>query len=465
MPILWHINHDKIHVMKERIYIKGVALALCFMFVMTMMSSCSKSDDYSFDDDGDDSETVYYQNFTYTDGSTGKYARLSKHTSGYGFPIIIMADGYTQSEIDNGSYHTAVEKAVTSIFSLEPMASLKEYCDVYEVVAASDNSGITTTKQNTAFSTYFKSSSGVEIDGDDKKIQHCAWYALGRSNDRLANAVIVVLVNSDRYAGITYMAVDETVTDSVGGGLSLAYVPTGCKSSGKSYFTEVLCHEAVGHGIGKLHDEYYSNHTEPTDDEIIVFKKRQGEGLYLNVKYDADTDNDYVMGTGVMTQGTSIYKIMLGAHNMRPGELGYRFAVDAGYAGEELMWTQGAATYLNLGEPYDGALARYSGYYWAAKNFYRPTWGSIMNSVYEDDGDTFNVLSRYIIYARIMKVAQGGSENIHSEALQERFMQFDKLYNISAASAKGMWIKNNTVSSASDLPQLPAPKIMKMESF
>ena len=154
---------------------------------------------------------------------------------------------------------------------------------------------------------------------------------------------------------------------------------------------------------------------------------------------------------------------MVGAHNFKSADIGYVLAADGGYASEELMWYQGGGEYMTMDKLYDGTNAKYIGFYTIKKNFYRPTWNSIMNSVFQENGDMFNALSRYLIYARVMKTAQGASENIHSEALQRKFMLFDKLYGTSALSAKGTWMDEKILSAGDDdMPRLHAPKIIIM---
>lgn len=431
------------------------------VMLLIVVAACGDGGDYT---DGSSSNESSFT-ITYTkDNTTAYVTQLLTHTVGNGFPIVIMADGYTQSEIDNGAYRTAVNKTITSLFAKEPMASMKAYFDVYEVAAASSVSGITTTKSNTAFSTYFTSSDGVEIEGNTDKIENYAWMTLGRSNSRFNDSQIIVLVNSNRYAGITLISYRSESADSIPSGLSLSYMPVGCISGGKSYFTEVLQHEAVGHGIGKLADEYYDTYTSPSEEDITKYKSQQKAGVFLNTKYDADTENDKIVGNGALTINSTRYKIVIGAHNMQPGELGYLFANDGGYADDEVMWYQGGSLYLTLGEPYDGPLTRYAGYYSLEKNFYRSTWSSIMNSVFENGGDEFNVLSRYIIYARILKVAQGSPGNIHNEDLMRRFMQFDKWYGITSSTAAGAkGVGGTFATEETSLPPLARPKVIRID--
>lgn len=430
---------------------------LSILCMSMLLASCGK-EEYS-----QDSDTSY--TFTYpSDNSKGYVMILQQHTKGNGFPVVIMADGYLQSDIAQGTYHTSVNKAIEALFASEPMKSLKAYFDIYEVQAASSVSGITTAARNTAFSTYFTSSTGVEIDGDKKKIQKYAWYALKKDDNKLKNVLIIMLVNSDRYGGVTFLSTDNAVTDSIPVGFSLAFVPTGCKSKGVSYFTETLQHEAVGHGIGKLADEYIQEFETPSQDEINDYKKWQRYGMYLNTKYDPSTENDGIEGWTTVTSTGNHYLIC--SHQMQPGDIGYVFANDPGYQGENLKWIQGGYTYLTFSTTlYSGSESRFNGYYMTEKNFYRPSWHSLMNSVITEDGKTFNALSRYLIYARILKVTSGSPGNIHNPELQQRFMEFDTMRGTYVA-AKGTTraaVDIREFDTRQTLPPLAPPHIINVK--
>lgn len=421
------------------------------LFCLSLLfASCGK------DDIVDDSETSF--SFKYTvDNTTGYVKTLQQHTQGNGFPVVIMADGYTQSDINSGTYHNAVAKAVNALFAVEPMTSLRSYFDIYEVQAASAESGITTEKRNTAFSTYFVSKNDVNINGNDTKIKNYAWYALKKNNTLLNNALVIILVNSDQYGGVTMLSISETTNDSIATGISIAFVPTGCKSNNVSYFEKTLQHEAIGHGIGKLADEYMQEYEAPSQQNINKYKQYQKLGAYLNTKYDSSSENIYDLGT--LTISNTRYAIC--GHDMRPGDIGYLFANDDGYSYEDLVWTQGGFTYATpTTTPYTGSDNWFYGCYMLEKNFYRPSFFSLMNSIMREESFMFNALSRYAIYARVMKVARGSQGNIHNQDLQRSFMQFDTMRGLYSAAKGAARSKSKSHLSIQDtLPPLPAPII------
>ena len=438
------------------------SLSILFLLAFTL-TACEENDDFSTVDDGD-----------YT--GLKSIETITAHSKGKGFPIVIMGDGFSAADISNGTYTSAVQKTVNALFASEPMASLREYCDVYNVTVVSDVSGITTVKRATAFGTRLKSTDGVDVYGDSIKVQEFAAKALDKAGMKLSNAQVIVLLNSKQYAGVTLMTEPPTVTDSVPRGYSLSYVPMICMHEGDDYFDKVLQHEAIGHGIGKLHDEYFQNYDAPTQQFIDHVKNYQRQGYFLNTHYDAETENtSYDTEYVKLYQNGKYYALLSGIHEIEAGCFGYLFAQDPAYDSEELKWYQGGATYLTLGEEYTGTQftkwSFYSGMgtmsftiHNAAKNFYRPTRSSLMNDVFRNGSQNFNAMSRYVIYARVMKVANGGtSENLRSESLHTQFMEFDKLRGASSgAQAKGLGMASSDAVQKS-LPHLPAPRIIKLK--
>lgn len=388
--------------------------------------------------------------------------RIVTHSMGQGFPIIIMGDGYSQTDINNGTYQTAVDNTVNALFENEPMASLRQYCDVYQVVCKSAVSGITTEKRNTCFGARMKSTDDVVIYGDSIKAMTFAAEVLDKYNGRLSNSQVIVLLNSKQYAGVTLMAQSAANADSVPNGYALSYVPASCYIRGTDYFSKVLQHEVVGHGIGKLHDEYIQEFDEPTQSKVTDFKNCQKTGMYLNIMYDENANDIYDGTYAQVTNNNKTYKVIIGSHDIEPGNIGYAFTQNAAYTAEDLKWYQGGATYLTIDKLYTGTDYRYATYYTAKKNFYRPTLESLMNAVTSKNSGAFNVLSRYLIYARIMRVANGGtSENIHSEALHTQFMEFDKGTTQSSQAAKSVG-GMATEAEETVLPPLARPVIIKL---
>ena len=330
----------------------------------------------------------------------GKVTQILKHKTGNGVPIVIMGDGFLDRDMTNGKYRAATNKAIDGLFSMHPMKALKDYFDVYEVKAVSFNDYFTSTS-STAFSSKFTSITSTEIKGDDSRVTEYAKKAI--EEKRLDDALIIVLINDNRYAGTCSMYMDTKESD-IPNGNSIAYVPLIESNEEQTMFSTVLCHEAIGHGFAKLADEYDNIIFEKIpEDEKQDLISRQKSGGYRNVAIDPDVTKSYWSD----------------------------FAADSRYNSERLGCYEGAATY--------------------ALGVYRPTENSIMN----DNIGGFNVAGRVMIYKRCMKIALGKSWNFNLAD----FIAFD-LENGKATSNK----RNAPVKRSTNFRPLAAPKIIKMET-
>lgn len=330
----------------------------------------------------------------------GKVTPILKHKTGNGVPIVIMGDGFLDRDITSGKYREATNKAIDGLFSMHPMKALKDYFDVYEVNAVSYNDYFTSTS-STAFSSRFTSFTSTEIKGDDSKVKEYAKKAIDEK--RIDDALIIVLINDNRYAGTCSMCMDSKESD-IPNGNSIAYVPLSESNEVQMMFSTVLCHEAIGHGFAKLADEYDNIIYEKIpDDEKQDIINRQKAGGYRNVALDPDVTKSYWAD----------------------------FAADSRYNSERLGCYEGGATY--------------------ALGVYRPTENSIMN----DNIGGFNVAGRVMIYKRCMKIALGKSWNFNLAD----FITFD-LENGKATSNK----RNAPAKRSGNFRPLAAPKVTIMKT-
>ena len=330
----------------------------------------------------------------------GKVTPILKHKKGNGVPIVIMGDGFLDRDITSGKYREATNKAIDGLFSMHPMKALKDYFDVYEVNAVSYNDYFTSTS-STAFSSRFTSFTSTEIKGDDSKVKEYAKKAIDEK--RIDDALIIVLINDNRYAGTCSMCMDSKESD-IPNGNSIAYVPLSESNEEQMMFSTVLCHEAIGHGFAKLADEYDNIIYEKIpDDEKQDIINRQKAGGYRNVALDPDVTKSYWAD----------------------------FAADSRYNSERLGCYEGGATY--------------------ALGVYRPTENSIMN----DNIGGFNVAGRVMIYKRCMKIALGKSWNFNLAD----FITFD-LENGKDTSNK----RNAPAKRSRNFRPLAAPKVTIMKT-
>lgn len=280
----------------------------------------------------------------------GRVTTLQTATKGNGIDVVLMGDGYSDRQIESGLYESDMEYLYTHLFEKEPFRTYKDLFNVYSVDVVSATEGFLF--NDTALDTFF----GGEplVGGDDAT---CFEYALKAiSGKRMNEALVIVAMNSDVYAGTCYMYYPSEVSGTYGTGPSIAYFPKGTDAD---MFAQLLHHEANGHGFAKLADEYaYESYGEVSTDYVTEIKTQQDSwGWWKNV--DFTNNPDQVRWS--------------------------QFLGDSRYAGEGLGCFEGGLTY------------------WTG--VWRPTEDSIMRY---NEGE-FNAPSREAIYYRIHKLAYGDS--------------------------------------------------------
>jgi hypothetical protein len=188
-------------------------------------------------------------------------------------------------------------------------------------------------------------------------------------DERMNEAMLVVMMNSSAYAGTCYMY-HPSATGDAGSGLSISYFPIGVDDTA---LEQVLNHETNGHGFAKLADEYaYESMGAVPSEEVTNTQTQQTDwGWWKNVDFTSDV-------TAVRWA---------------------KFTSDSRYANEKLGAYEGAMTY------------------WTG--VWRPTENSIMR--YNTGG--FNAPSREAIYYRIHKLAYGDEWTYDYET----FVEYDEI--------------------------------------
>lgn len=167
-------------------------------------------------------------------------------------------------------------KAVDAFFSEEPYKSYREYFTIKYVDVVSENEIY---NGETALETWYTEGDS-RVGGNDDVVIDYALEAI--SEEQLFDALIVVIMNRDYYAGTCYMY--PTEDGDYGRGLSISYFPT---YSNDATFCALMLHEAGGHGFGKLGDEY--NYTGTISDlEIARYKAEDVYGWWRNVDFTND---------------------------------------------------------------------------------------------------------------------------------------------------------------------------------
>ena len=294
--------------------------------------------------------------------SDGELRTLQNATKGKGIDVVLMGDAYSDRQIADGTYEADMANLYNSLFTEEPYRSFKDFFNVYYVNAVSENEGYGTYNE-TAFSGYL--GEGILAGGDDAAAFRYARKAI--SSERVDEALIVVAMNTEEYAGTCYMYNPEN-NKGYGNGVSVSYFP---KGNNAEAFAQLLHHEACGHGFAKLADEYaYEDMgTAPSDYVSQIQEQQANWGWWKNVDFTNDP-------TAVRWS---------------------RFLSDERYQNEGLGMYEGSLTYWN--------------------GVWRPTENSIMR--YNTGG--FNAPSREAIYCRIHKLAYGDSW----EYDYEEFVEWD----------------------------------------
>ena len=283
----------------------------------------------------------------------GKYVTLQTASEGNGIDIILMGDAYSDRLIEDGTYESVMKKACDAFFSEQPYTDFRYLFNVHYVNVVSVNEEYREGSVNTALNGYF--GEGTLVGGNDDK---CSEYALkipGMTKEKLNNTLIIVMMNSTKYAGTCYMSYYSNWTTDYGEGRSIAYFPVG---ESDEALASTLHHEAGGHGFAKLADEYfYDNDPLSPESEKQKLQSMASLGWYKNVDVTSD-----------------------------PSKIHWsKFISDATYVAEKIGVYEGGYTY--------------------PRGFYRPTETSIMR--YNIGG--FNAPSREMIYYRIHKLAYGAS--------------------------------------------------------
>lgn len=287
----------------------------------------------------------YYMSTDYS--QDGKVTTLQQASDGNGIELVLMGDAFSDRQIADGTYDTVMRKMADAFFSEEPYASCRNLFNVRSVKVVSSTEGYEHGGQS--LGGWF--GDGTAVGGNDSKCMEYAQKAV--PSEKMDQTLIIVAMNSDRYAGTCYMYYPSG--GDCGNGLSIAYFPIGETDDG---LAQLVHHEAGGHGFAKLADEYaYESMGTIPQSEIDGAEANVPYGWWKNCDFTNDTD------------------LVKWSH----------FLKDSRYKYDGLGCFEGGFTY------------------W--KGVWRPTENSIMR--YNTGG--YNAPSREAIWYRMHKLAYGDS--------------------------------------------------------
>ena len=283
----------------------------------------------------------------------GEVYTLQEHTIGNGIKVVILGEAYSDRLIADGTYKTHVDWAYDALFSEEPYTTFKDYFDVYYVNVVSANEIL---GENTAFQVNYETERGTLNDTDSDIVKDYL-SNLSVTNYQYNNITAVVLIN-------TALDIRSVTKWSSSTGFSAAY----CVADEEEHTTYLVVHEACGHGLGRLADEYteYEGEYEKTS----TLETYHSKNIHINV----DTESD-------------------------PDEVTWSYFLnDSRYDNENIGIYEGADHYT--------------------EGVYRSTETSIMNRNAWTAG--FNAISRQSCYRRIMELS-GQTYNF------EEFLEYDEV--------------------------------------
>jgi len=278
----------------------------------------------------------------------GEVTQLQAHTVGDGISIVITGEAYSDRLMDE--FEEKARQAMEEFFDIEPYTTFRSYFDVYMVKAVSKNEVL---GKDVAFSSYIDNGERYNSNGD--QIIGYVHKVPGLEGDYM-NVQTIVIIHGRGQSVCELNSYDYNQSNNI----ALCW-------DGERYLVQ---HEAGGHGMGLLADEYATSDPTTRFEDFSDLDKKHNLGWFLNVDYHSDPNavwwSDFIANSDYEVEGIGVY---------------------------------------------EGGMAIYS------KGIYRPTEHSIMSEHYLNH--RFNAPSRWIIYQRIKKLAG-------LEYTFEDFLEYDK---------------------------------------
>lgn len=250
-------------------------------------------------------------------------------TTGYKpVDIVVIPDGFTASQ--RSDFETLAASGIDFLFGTEPYKTFKNYFNVYFIWKASEeegasicnDSGVITTKHNTAFGSYWEASDYKHMNADEDAVfgfvaSHCPEIIRGELN--ITQVPVLMIINDSRYGGIAHITSNGQTYCQVpyidkGGaqqwhygyssGSVFAFAPASNDLGNTEYVTltyedvqsrfgivtgdwrNVLVHEFGGHSFGRLADEYWYDSSYGSQGNIAGHFYDVPYGLNVSGWYD-----------------------------------------------------------------------------------------------------------------------------------------------------------------------------------
>lgn len=297
----------------------------------------------------------------------GTVMTLQKASVGKGIDLVFLGDQYVDTMmVTGGMYEEDMRKSMECFFDVEPYKTFRDRFNVYTVKVVSKNG-------------YDGSEHRINCNNDV-----CFEYASKIPDIDLNNVTISVILGNPNVSMFA-----SGYTNMYESGASIAYIEQGGPSN-------IIVHEAGGHGFAKLLDEYiYSgyenNHTQPGTEES--FKN------WIKTEY-------HDKGWGMNVAATDDPELVPWAHFLKD-------------------------------ERYKDEVGIYKGAWLWPEELWRASENSVMNTDYS----WFSVPSREAIYKRVMQLSEGEGWTYDYET----FVAFDQEV-MKKAKARKARVKDTNVN-------------------
>lgn len=235
-----------------------------------------------YDGSTSSSEVRTFTTGTKTSYFDGEYRVAQSHTKGENpSEILFIGDGYISEDFEEGGrFDSDMDEGIEAFFSVEPYKTYREYFTVYKQAAYSRESGVKQTDKNILKNSKFNSDflGGSSLSTDTDAVFEYAKKIPGVDDEKLKNLLIILVLNEDRYAGTCWMWSD-------GRSIAITPVSRGSVSTG-SHYSNLIIHEAGGHGFGRLADEYVISENSGktiTDKDKETVETFVEAGFYSNI--------------------------------------------------------------------------------------------------------------------------------------------------------------------------------------
>lgn len=178
--------------------------------------------------------------------------------------VIIVGDGYQKKDLQKGGkFERSARSACEALFGVEPYKSFRNRFNVQMVAYESVDEGISIeggTQKNTYFKSYCKGSGNTYVNlqgGDYTSVINVVRNDLGLSSDAsYYRTVVLMLINTSEGIGSNAAVYRASYSNVSTLGEPYASFALAMVAANTSETNNLIRHEAGGHALGRLGDEY-----------------------------------------------------------------------------------------------------------------------------------------------------------------------------------------------------------------